>query len=349
MRLVLIVSSLIAAPAGAQDNPAKTTKPKGAFPLSAGVSWGHSLGQGSFVRNYYARDASYSQSLSFSGTLRLPGGYSVSASQGVSKELTTGGATRNHETNYGDIGLSFGLPWKTKVAGFGVGVGLGASIPVSMASRFSNKITGISASLSASKGGMLGGKLSFNYGLGVSGGIYEEFQRTRDITTGQGFTDNNGNEITPMLCIPRGEEAVTDASGELRGCVVPGVNGGINISNSFSFGYKINKKQRLSLRLGLITSLKTYAMPDDEFTAENAVPGYGRMDMTSGSLGWSYAHSKKVSLSLSASSSQPALHYHVEGEGIDSTGSWRANFPFWDFRTPGNNYSSFSGSISYRL
>ncbi|MBM66015.1 MAG: hypothetical protein CMH55_07270 [Myxococcales bacterium] len=349
MRFILIPTLLLSTPALAEDNPAKVTEPKGAFPVSGSVSWGHTLGQGSFVQNYYARNALYSQSLSFSGTLRLPKGFSVTASQGVSKELTTGGATRNHETNYGDIGLSFGLPFRAKVAGFNVGVGVGASLPVSMASRFSNKITGLSLSGSASKGGMMGGKLSFSWGLGLSRGIYGEFQRTRNLTTGEPFIDGEGNEITPMLCIPRAEEQVLDPSGELEGCVVPGVNGGINLSNSFSFSYTLSKKSRLSLGLSLINSFKTYAMPEDEFTPVNAVPGYGRMDMTGGSLGYSYSYSKKLSLSLRAGSTQPALYYRVEGEGLESTGSWRPNFPFWDFRTPGNNYSSFSGSVSYRL
>ncbi|HBU48951.1 MAG TPA: hypothetical protein DEB46_11640 [Myxococcales bacterium] len=349
MRFILIPTLLLSSPAIADDNPAKITEPKGAFPLSGSVRWGHTLGQGSFVQNYYARNALYSQSLSFSGTLRLPMGFSVTASQGLSKELTTGGATRNHETTYGDIGLSFGLPWRTKVAGFDLGMGLGASLPVSMASRFSNKITGLSLSGSASKGGMLDGKLNFSWGIGLSRGIYAEFQRTRDITSGNTFVDGEGNEITPMLCIPRSEEQVLDASGELAGCVVPGVNGGVNLSNSLSLSYKLSKKSRLSVGLSLINSFKTYAMPQDEFTAENAVSGYGRMDMTGGSLGYSYSYSDKLSLSLRAGSTQPALYYSVEGEGMESTGSWRPNFPFWDFRTPGNNYSSFSGSISYRL
>ena len=349
MRFILSSMLLLSLPALAEENPAKVTEPKGAFPVSGSVSWGHTLGQGSFVENYYARNALYSQSLSFSGTLRLPKGFSVTASQGLSKELTTGGATRNHETTYGDIGLSFGLPWRTQLAGFNLGMGLGASLPVSMASRFSNKITGLSLSGSASKAGMLGGKLNFSWGVGLSRGIYGEFRRTRDITSGEPFVDGEGNEITPMLCIPRAEEQILDASGELAGCVVPGVNGGINLSNSFSFSYTLSKKSRLSLSLSLINSFKTYAMPDDEFTPDNAVAGYGRMDMTGGSLGYSYSYSDKLSLSLRAGSSQPALYYSVEGEGMESTGAWRPNFPFWDFRTPGNNYSSFSGSVSYRL
>ena len=119
LRLLSVSVLLVGAAAQASDNPAVTTQPKGAFPFSGSVSWGHSLGQGSFVQNYYARDARYVQSLGLSGSWRLPWkGYSVSASQSWSMELTQGGSMRNHELNYGDIGLRFGLPFGFKALGF---------------------------------------------------------------------------------------------------------------------------------------------------------------------------------------------------------------------------------------
>ena len=132
MRLLVISTLLMGASAQASDNPAMTTTPKGAFPFSGSLTWGHSLGQGSFVRNYYARDAQYSQSLGLSGSWRLPmKGFSLSASQSWSMELTTGGSMRNHELNYGDIGMSLSTPLGFKAFGFGVGTRFCASIPVS--------------------------------------------------------------------------------------------------------------------------------------------------------------------------------------------------------------------------
>ena len=353
MRLLLLSCLLCGAAAQASDNPAVTTKPKGAFPFSGSVSWGHSLGQGSFVRNYYARDANYSQSLGLSGSWRLPWkGFSVSASQRWSMELTTGGSMRNHELNYGDIGLGFGLPLGFKALGFTFGTSLRAGIPVSKSSRFLGKITGLSAGLSGSR--KLGSKLSLSLGTSVARSLYTERIRSVAITEGRSFVDSNGNTLTPRNQICRAEELITTGSGEVTGCRVAGVNGGFNITSSAAVSYKASKKLSASVSLALINAFKDYALPIDEFSSSNAQGGIGRSDLTSGSLSVSYGYSKKLRMGLAMSSSQPALFWssndttNENGHVTESSeGTWLPNFPWWDFRTPGNNYSSFSGSVSY--
>ncbi|MEE2835843.1 MAG: hypothetical protein VYB65_07500 [Myxococcota bacterium] len=353
LRLLSVSVLLVGAAAQASDNPAITTQPKGAFPFSGSVSWGHSLGQGSFVQNYYARDARYVQSLGLSGSWRLPWkGYSVSASQSWSMELTQGGSMRNHELNYGDIGLRFGLPFGFKALGFSVGTSLSAGIPVSKVSRFLGKVTGVSAGLSASR--KLGEKLSLSLGSSVSSSLYTERARTVSVSEGRSFVDRNGNTLTPNNQICRADELITSGAGEVTGCRVAGVNGGFNLTTSAALSYKASKKLSATASLALINSFKDYSLPIDEFSSTYAQGGIGRSDLTSGSLSVGYSYSKKLRLGLSMASTQPALFWSsndtVDENGNvtqSAEGSWMPNFPWWDFRTPGNNYSSFSGSVSY--
>ena len=353
LRLFATGILLAGAAASASDNPAVTTTPKGSFPFSGSVSWGHSLGQGSFVQNYYARDARYSQSLGLSGSWRLPWkGFSVSASQSWSMELTTGGSMRNHELNYGDIGLGFGLPLGFKALGFSFGTSLRAGIPVSKTSRFLGKITGLSAGLSGSR--KLGSKLSLSVGTSLASSLYTERIRSVAITEGRSFVDSNGNTLTPNNQICRAEELITTGSGEVTGCRVAGVNGGFNITSSVALSYKASKKLSASMSLALINSFKDYALPIDEYSSSFAQGGIGRSDLSSGSIGLSYGYSKKLRMGLSMASTQPALFWSsndITNENGNVTqaseGTWLPNFPWWDFRTPGNNYSSFSGSVSY--
>jgi len=353
IRLLTVSVLLVGTAAFASDNPAMTTAPKGAFPFSGSVSWGHSLGQGSFVQNYYARDARYTQSLGLSGRWQLPWkGYSVSASQSWGMELTTGGSMRNHELNYGDIGLGFGLPLGFKALGFSFGTSLRAGIPVSKVSRFLGKITGLSAGLSGSR--KLGSKLSLSLSSSLSRSLYTERIRTVSITEGRSFVDNNGTTLTPNNQICRDEELITSGAGDVTGCRVAGVNGGFNLSSSVAVSYKASKKLSASASLALINSFKDYAMPVDEFSSSYAQAGIGRSDLTSGSLSLSYGYSKKLRMGLSMSSTQPALFWSPNDVADDNgnvteakEGTWLPNFPWWDFRTPGNNYSAFSGSVSY--
>ena len=352
MRLFVLLGLFVGATAQASDNPAMTTSPKGSFPFSGSVSWGHSLGQGSFVRNYYARDARYSQSLGLSGSWRFPWkGFSLSASQSWGMELTTGGAMRNHELNYGDIGLSMPLPIGFKAFGFGFGTSLSAGIPVSKASRFMGKITGLRLGLAGSR---KFGKLGVSLSTGVARGFYTERLRSVSVSDGREFVDSNGNTLTPYNQICRDEELVTSGAGEVTGCRIAGVNGGLSVSSSIGLSYKASDKLSASASLAFINSFKDYAMPIDQYSAANASAGIGRSDMTSGSLSLGYSYSKKVRMGLSMSSTQPALFWASNDVADDNgnitearEGSWYPNFPWWDFRTPGNNYSSFSGSVSY--
>ena len=353
LRLLSTCILLAGAAASASDNPAVTTTPKGSFPVSGSVTWGHSLGQGSFVQNYYARDAKYSQSLNLVGSWSLPWkGFSVSASQNWNMELTTGGSMRNHELNYGDIGLSFGLPLGFKALGFAFGTSLRAGIPVSKTSRFLGKITGLNVGLSGSR--KLGSKLSLRIGTSLASSLYTERVRSVTITEGRSFIDSNGNTLTPNNQICRAEELLTTGSGEVTGCRVAGVNGGFNITTSVALSYKASKKLSASMSLALINSFKDYALPIDEYSSSYAQGGIGRSDLSSGSIGLSYGYSKKLRMGLSMASTQPALFWssndttNENGNVTQSSeGTWLPNFPWWDFRTPGNNYSSFSGSVSY--
>lgn len=266
-------------------------------------------------------------------------------------ELTTGGAMRNHELNYGDIGLGLSTPFGFKVAGFQFGTSFGAGIPLSKMSRFMGKITGLSGSLGGSR---KFGKVGVSLGIGLSSSLYTERLRTVSVSEGRSFIDSAGNEITPMNQICRSEELVVDGAGAVTGCQVPGVNGGVNLTSNIGVSYKLNDKIGLSASLALINSFKDYAMPQDEFTPDNATTGVGRSDMTSGSIGMSYGYSKSLRFGLAMASTQPALFWSPndvadENGNISEAreGSWYPNFPWWDFRTPGNNFSSFSGSVSY--
>ena len=259
---------------------------------------------------------------------------------------------RNHELNYGDIGLGLGLPLGFKALGFTFGTSLRAGIPVSKTSRFLGKITGLSAGLAGSR--KLGSKLSLSISTSLASSLYTERIRSVEITEGRSFIDGSGNRLTPNNQICRAEELITTGSGEVTGCRVAGVNGGFNITSSVAVSYKASKKLSASMSLAFINSFKDYALPIDEYSSSFAQGGIGRSDLTSGSIGLSYSYSKKLRMGLSMASLQPALFWssndttNENGNVTQSSeGTWLPNFPWWDFRTPGNNYSSFSGSVSY--
>jgi hypothetical protein len=214
------------------------------------------------------------------------------------------------------------------------------------------KVTGLSLGLSGSR--KLGSKLSLAIGTSVSRGLYTERARTVTVNEGREFVDRNGNTLTPYNQICRTEEMVQNGSGEVTGCRIPGLNGGVSLTSSVSVSYKVSKKIGASASLALINSFKDYTLPVDQFASTYASNGVGRSDLTSGSLGLSYKYSKKVRLGFSMSSAQPALFWSSNDVVDDNgnvtearPGSWYPNFPWWDFRTPGNNFSRFSASASY--
>ncbi len=353
MRLLFVSCLLLGTAAKSSDNPAVTTTPKGAFPFSGSLTWGHSLGQGSFVQNYYARDASYSQSLGLNGSWNLPWkGVSLSAKQSWSMELTTGGVMRNHELNYGDIGLTLNIPTKLSLFGFRSRASFGAGIPVSKVSRFMGKMTGVSGTFGGTR--KFGEKWRVSLGASVSRAIYTERARTVTMNEGREFIDSAGNTLTPYNQICRAEEVMKDPSGAVTGCLVSGVNGSFGVTSFVTVIYSPSKKWSYSLATVLIQSFKDHSLPSDQFTSSYANTGIGRSELTQGSLGVGYKYSKRLNFTLRTSSRQPALFWSsndVVDENGNVTearpGSWYPNFPWWDFRTPGNNFSSFSLDASY--
>ena len=261
---------------------------------------------------------------------------------------------RNHELNYGDIGLSLGTPLGFKVLGFGFRTSFSASIPVSKVSRFMGKISGLGVSLTGSR--KFNAKWSMLLSTGLSRGLYTERIRTVSVSEGRSFIDSNGNTLTPYNQICRAEEMIVNSGGETSGCRIAGVNGGIGLSTAASLKHTISKEWAVLLSAVLSNSFKDYTLPNDQFTSSYATTGIGRSDTSVGSFGVSYKHDKKFGFYLGVNTAQPALFWSSNDTADASgnvtaaqPGTWYPNFPWWDFRTPGNNYSAFQFDASYKF
>lgn len=114
-------------------------------------------------------------------------------------------------------------------------------------------------------------------------------------------------------------------------CETPGMNNNFAHGHSLGVGYKFTDKLSGSLGITIRQRFKN-ATEGGSWTRQHS-------ESTDGSLGVSYTLSETYSVSGGISSGQPAL------DGRSS----RPRFPFADFETPANGYTTFGVTLSGRI
>lgn len=315
----------------------KKKLPSDAVPLSGTVRFNPSLGAGSLVTgagNRTSLDLSFGYTLVYS----IGKGLSLTASQLFNKNLITNadsGASRPYDSTFGDILVTLGWSprfpnaageWKPIAlpGGIRMNTSLTATIPTSRASDYLGRYTTLTPAVSFSKGGLFGDKLSLVAGVAVI---------------------NNFNKATT---------AILPNTPEFAGYARPNgqevLNGGESISTgqpltSFSIrslavaSLQLTKRVNFSLTYLLFKGFRYYDAPLDDKSSIYAKAGRGRSDQQWGiaSLGYTLDEAGHTEVSLST--------FTVSAPFSADNKTYR--FPFWDFRSTADNYSSLGATLSH--
>ena len=124
------------------------------------------------------------------------------------------------------------------------------------------------------------------------------------------------------------------------GMCFPGgyANSELSVGNSMTLGFKAMDELSFAVTYALINSFGFNNYPEeDEFTAENAVPGKSQRDVSQGVISATYRAHKHVSIGASLSTVQPPKTADAKG----------FRFPFFD--SSANNYTTIglSATASY--
>jgi hypothetical protein len=143
---------------------------------------------------------------------------------------------------------------------------------------------------------------------------------------------NNGDVREAPLVIYREEEVLENGR-----CIIPGRQSLGSVSNSLSLGYSFLDSHSVSVslshRLGFMAPLADRPELQSEFASNQNFS-----ESTSGNIGYSYSVPIDTPLSISTgiSSGQPA--WTMDGKNL--------RFPWFDFVSPNNNFTSFYLSLS---
>ncbi len=318
-----------------EEEPKHTAKPSDAFALNGDLRLDNTVGVGTFVPGE-ARRTNYDLTLFLRAGLALGHGMSLSALQTVSKNLATNadsGAARPYDTVVGDTLVTLGWsPMRTDNAGkrkpmllpggIKVGVSLIGALPTSRASRFQTRWLALTPSVSLVKPDLFRGKLSIVYALGFT----KNFNR---LTTTAIDAVN-----FPSLARPDGPELISGQSEIATGTL----NTAFAVRNTLAVTWLPTPRVAVGLTYVLYNNFKYNDFPADTYTARSAQPGRGRSDVQWGlvSVGYTFDPDQKWTLSAMALTAAPPW----------SADNRTLRFPFFDFRSSADNYSSISLSVN---
>ncbi|MBM4397861.1 MAG: hypothetical protein FJ087_19525 [Deltaproteobacteria bacterium] len=273
-----------------------------------------SLGVGTFVDNQYARTPSYAWLLSLRPRYYFTNKLSAELRFDITQELTTSygtSTTYKRQVMPSDLLLTvrYHPVYRIPVVGIGISPFVRLGAPTSYESRYRNLYLSTAAGLDLNR---LLGPVYLNYTFRTT----KNFNRTTVAT------------VTGPVAVFRQAGAEDLGGGE----VATGDNNvEWSIFNSLMATFILSDEWSVSLQLAIANSwiYKSYA--NDALTAEYAKPGRGQRDRTYGTIDVSYQPWEHFGFSLGVSSTQPA-------KTADNK-SFR--FPFFDFTSEGNNYTTF--------
>ena len=318
-----------------EDEAKRAARPSDAFPLNGDVRLDNTVGLGTFVPGE-ARRTSYDLGLFLRTGIVLGHGLNIGALQTVSKNLASNadaGAARPYDTVVGDTlltvnwspthGADAGKPKPLLLpGGIKVGTSLVAALPTSRASRFQTRVLALTPGLSLLKPDLFGGRLAILYAFGFT----KNFNR---LTTSAVDAVN-----FPSLARPDGPELMSGQSDIATGLL----NTAFSIRNTLSVTWLPAPRVAVGLTYVLYNNFKYTDFSNDAFTSANAKPGRGRSDLQWGlvSVGYTFDPDQRWTLSALAVTASPPW-------SADNTA---LRFPFFDFRSTADNYTSLSLSVN---
>jgi hypothetical protein len=274
-----------------------------------------SLGLGTFVDDTYARQALYKWLLSLRPRYYFLDNLSLEARIDITQELTTSytsGTTAKRQVMPSDTLLT--LSWQNAATIPWVGLGFSPFarlyIPTSPESRYRNQYLGAALGFDLTRA--LGKHFFVDYTFRVS--KYFNRTTTATVTGPVGISRLGGPEG-----LGGGEVATGDRNVEW------------SFLNSLMGSWLVNDQWSVSLTLWIVNSL-TYDGPGkDALSGDFAKAGRGQRDKTRGILDVTYQPWEHFGFSAGIDSYQPAK----------TADNKRIRFPFFDFTSEGNNYTSF--------
>ena len=290
---------------------------KARFPVSALVILDNSLGAGALVSNQYARNLSWSATLSLRPTLTLYNKLRLTLRTDVSKNLSSSYQDSDsyiRQTRVSDISLIASMPafFHEQRTGIVAGASLAVYAPISMSSRMANLVTAIRPGLN----------LSWSWaGLRLGYGLF--YRQNFNTTTNR--THNIAALPSSLTFRSGGAEDLGD--GEIA---LGTRNTQRAVYNTLNASYSFLQRWSFSASLMMINAFK-YTQPlSDQYSSPYA-SATGQSDITSGSLDLSYQATEHLAFSFGVSSTQP----------LRTADNRFLRFPFYDFMSPANNFSAF--------
>lgn len=326
--------------ATATVTPAAADKPKpDPFPLHGSASITQQLGSASFVIS--PPNPTFGSALTLAPYATLTKDWTLSLQQVIGIEWTRSeGTTYANQLELSDLGarISYsGLKWED--LGLNLGLNAGYNLPISLASRNQGSLGAMSI---GSRLGWADKPSGFSaYGSGGFGynPIIHELAGRVNNSEGVPYNDRALGPTTPVTCNLRPGEA---NSACLSGVWPSGFSWRIGLGGGYTPTI-LDGKLSVSADLGYSQSISSYVAPTDGTTVGSDGTVYDNADLvgehavgvaprqgTSGNIGVSYAATDWFVATLGAQSGQPFLN--ARGDGI--------RFPFWDFTSTANNFSS---------
>ncbi|MFH1807783.1 MAG: hypothetical protein ABIJ09_03505 [Pseudomonadota bacterium] len=307
---------------GNVDSTAQATKK---FPVSATLVYDNSVGIGTFVANEYARNPSWSMSLSLRPSLTLWEKLRLTLRADVVKNMTTSfqgnanadasGESYVRQMTVSDLMLIAAYPqiYKEPITGISIGASLTGYAPVSMLSRATNQVVALRPGLAVN---WAWEGLSLDYAFYFK----KNFQTTTNVT------HNLGNLPNSLQFRPGGPEDLGNgeiALGDVR-------NTSHLVYNYVGAGYTFFDVVTASASLFVINTFK-YTQPlSDEYSSPYARAA-GQIDSTWGTIDITYQPWEHLAFSAGMSSLQPAF----------TADNKYLRFPFFDFVSTADNYTAF--------
>ncbi len=324
--------------------------PPGSLPqpggLSVNVGGSVLVGQSTFQRASYARNALVAWSGGLGVGYRLPDSTRIGARIGVNQELTLSDGDDDPQTLLlGDTGLSVARLLYNFEDGPQLFGSLSATIPTSKASRVATLVTSLNAGVSASQNV---GPVALTFGTRYRKNFHRYTSSLREREGGT-FVGEDGVErpistgyepIGTGLIDPA--TGLTNVGGNQQIDVETLANEGSNNtsmswSNSLSLFYMVESLPGLGLSagysLGHSWAYEGYAR--DELSGVGAESGVARRDRHGGSIGALYFLGR-VTLSMGMSTGGPTR----------SNDNKRIRFPFFNFDGPESNMTTFSLGVT---
>lgn len=312
---------------------AEAKLPSESFPLSGEVSLGASVASGTLVSGEGNRPG-VDGYLSLRAVYQFMPGLSLSASELVYHNIVTNadsGAVRPYNTDILDPFVTLAFSPQTTAedgtrkpftlpGGIRIGTSVTARPPVSRASHYATQYFAIGPAVSLSRPNLFG---MLSLAIGTS--IVKNFNKSTNAAV-------DGTEFR-ALGRPNGAEQL---SGNL--IATSTVNVSFYLRHSLSASLQLTERLNFSLMYLLINSFSYYDAPSDQYASKNAVPGRGRSDTQWGIASATYGFDKAGHTSISLAA------YTISAPFSADNKTYR--FPFYDFRSTADNYSSLNLSLS---